>query len=404
MGAFHSIEGGVTAAGGFAAGGVHCGVKRSSLDLALLVSDPVATAAAVFTTNRVQGAPVRLCRQRLAADAHARAVVVNSGNANACTGEPGLADARRMGAVAASALGLPEDQVLVCSTGVVGVPLPMDCIERGIGAAVEALSDDGGSTAAQAIMTTDTVAKEAAVELEIDGAIVRVGGMAKGAGMIEPNMATMLAFLTTDATVEAEPLQAALAEAVGVSFNCISVDGDQSCNDTVLLLANGAAGGPELTPASASWPAFAGAVREVCMRLAFKIVEDGEGATKFVTVNVHGAATPRDARMACRAVANSLLVKTSWYGCDPNWGRVIDAVGHSGCELDEGRVDIRYDDVLAVSGGCAAPDFPLRDLEAVLARDRFAVTIDLNMGQCSDVVYTCDCSEEYVRINSAYTT
>ncbi|MFC1462193.1 bifunctional glutamate N-acetyltransferase/amino-acid acetyltransferase ArgJ [Verrucomicrobiota bacterium] len=401
---FAPIDGGITAPQGFCAAGVHAGIKKSGApDMALIVSDPAAHVAGTFTTNRIQGATVRLCRERLQ-NGRAAAVIINSGNANACTGPEGDANAARMGSLTAKALGAEEDTVFVCSTGTIGVPLPMDKIETGIRAAADALSPDGGGSAARAIMTTDTVDKQFAIELSIGGQAVRLGGMTKGAGMIEPNMATMLAFLATDAAVEPAALQECLVSAVDDSFNRVSVDGDQSCNDTVLFMANGAAGNEPLGPGHVDWPAFSGAVAHVARELALKIVADGEGATKLVTVNISGAATIEDARKAARAVANSLLVKTSWYGCDPNWGRVIDAVGYSGADVREALVDIRYDDFLAVHNGQVAGDTALADLERVLRQDRFSVNVDLNLGDGTDTVYTCDCSEEYVRINSEYTT
>jgi len=405
MSEFKRVDGGVTAARGFRAAAVCAGIKGKTTrpDVALLASDRDAAVAGTFTTNRVQAAPVKLCRERLAGGA-ARAVVVNSGSANACTGPQGMRDAERTAAVAAEALGVDVRTVFVCSTGTIGIPLPMDRMEAGVREAARALSPDGGPAAARAIMTTDTVDKQAAVELRIDGADVRVGGMAKGAGMIEPNMATMLGFLTTDAAVEPAALQDCLSAAVRESFNRITVDGDQSTNDTVLLLANGAAGNRRLGALHPQWAEFAGAVAAVARDLAMKIVADGEGATCFVTVAVTGAASNADARAAARAVANSLLVKTSWFGGDPNWGRVMDAVGYSGAEVREERVDIAYDEVSAVRGGMKDPGTPLRALEEALRRKRFTLTVNLNIGVGTDTVYTCDCSEAYVKINSEYMT
>ena len=400
---FKEVQGGVTAARGFRAGVVAAEIKRKGrTDLALLVSDRPAAVAGVFTTNRIQGATVKLDRERLAGGV-ARAVVINSGNANACNGAQGLADARRMAALVAKELEVDEATVFVCSTGTIGIPMPMDRVEKGIRALVPALSADGGPGAARAIMTTDTVDKQAAYELQIDGKRVRVGGMAKGAGMIEPNMATMLAFLTTDAAVKREALQICLRVAVNESFNRVTVDGDQSCNDTVLLFANGEAGNRPLDEKHPEWPLFAEAVKRVARDLAMKIARDGEGATKFVTVKVESAASDEDAAKAARAIANSLLVKTSWFGCDPNWGRVIDAVGYSGADVREELVDIRYDDVLAVRHGQAAGE-PLARLEEVLRRKEFSLTVSLHLGSGADTVYTCDCSEEYVKINSEYMT
>jgi len=399
---FAAVAGGVTVPGAFVASGVRAGIKETGLDLALIVSERPAAVAGVLTTNKVQAAPVRLCRERLSGG-QARAVVLNSGTANACTGPRGRQDAERTAAKVAEQLGIEESLVLVCSTGTIGVPLPMEKVESGIEEAARALSDTGGSDAAKAIMTTDTVPKESAVEISVEGVPVRIGGTAKGAGMIEPNMATMLAVLSTDATVEAGDLQTCLGTAVKQSFNRISVDGDQSTNDTVLFLANGAAGASPLAPGCAAWQAFCEGVDEVTKQLAVKMVEDGEGATRFVTVTVGGAASPQDARKAARGVANSLLVKTSWFGGDPNWGRVMAAVGHSGAEVKEERVDICFDGVCAVKGGLASAE-PRHRLEQVLAQPRFTLDIDLHLGSGTDTVYTCDCSEEYVKINSEYTT
>jgi len=397
------IEGGVTAPGGFRAAGVHCGIKAEKPDLALIVSDRPAAIAGVFTTNRVQAAPVRICREKLAGRT-ARAIVINSGSANACTGAAGRADAEEIVRVTAELLGVEPAVVFPCSTGTIGRRLPVDKIKAGLELAVGELSAAGGAAAARAIMTTDTVPKQYAVRFEVEGRQLSIGGMAKGAGMIEPNMATMLAFLTTDAPVEAQGLQAAVKRAVDAGFNRISVDGDRSTNDTVLAIANGASGGEVLSPGHTGWPVFCSALEDVSRRLAFEIVRDGEGATRFVTVSVAGAASHADADRAARAVANSLLVKTSWYGGDPNWGRVIDAVGYSGADVDESRVEIAYDGVCAVLGGTAAPGVTQEDLGRVIRRRAFAVEINLHLGNGEAVVYTCDCSEEYVRINSAYMT
>ena len=403
MNKYNKIDGGVTAAQGYRASGVHAGLKHKSLDFALLCSESVANVAGVFTTNKIQGAPVKLCRKRISTGV-VQAVVINSGNANACNGEQGMLDAIKMGALTAEALSIDESLVLVCSTGTVGVALPMDKIQNGVNQSVAALDADGGDVAAKAIMTTDLVDKQYAVELTIDGTKVCVGGMAKGSGMIEPNMATMLAYITTDAEVDQAALQDILSDAVDISFNKISVDGDQSCNDTVLLLANGAAGTTCLDAQHPQWQEFCDAVIEVAKQLAFMIVKDGEGATKFVTVVVDGAANLNDAKLATRAIANSLLVKTSWYGGDPNWGRVIDVVGYSGADVRESLVDIAYNDLWMVKGGCRVPEQSLEELEKILAKDEFVLTVNLNLGDDSDTVYTCDCSEEYIRINSAYMT
>ncbi|MBN2301134.1 MAG: bifunctional glutamate N-acetyltransferase/amino-acid acetyltransferase ArgJ [Lentisphaerae bacterium] len=397
------IDGGITAAKGYRAAGIHAGIKGPKADMALIVSDAPAAAAGVFTSNKIKGAVVKLCMERIIGGV-AQAIIVNSGNANACTGEQGMKDAVRMGQLVADLLHIQEDKVFVSSTGTIGVPMPMGKIERGINLAVEALSETGGDAAAKAIMTTDTKDKQVAFEREIGGVTVRIGGMAKGAGMIEPNMATMLSFITTDAAVKQTALQSCLSAAVEQSFNKISVDGDQSCNDTVLILANGMAGNKPLDESHPDWPLFVDMVNEITLTLARKIVEDGEGATKFVMVSVVGAASPKDARKAVRSVANSLLVKTSWFGEDPNWGRVIDAVGYSGAEVVENQVDIMYDDVSAVKNGQVAAATALSELENVLKKRSFSITINLNIGKYSDWIYTCDCSKEYVQINSEYMT
>ena len=397
------IEGGVTAPRGFLASGVHAGIKANRADMALIVSERPAAVAGTFTLNKVHAAPVKLCRRHLAGRL-AKAVVINSGSANACTGPQGMADAERTARLVAEALKTPAETVFVCSTGTIGKPLPMDKIEAGVGLTVAALSRQGGDAAAKAIMTTDTVDKQVAVEVTVAGVPVRIGGMAKGAGMIAPNMATMLAFLTTDAAVDASALQRCLSAAVDKGFNRITVDGDQSTNDTVLLLANGAAGNPALNERHPDWPAFAAAVEEVTLALAQKIVKDGEGATKFVTVTVKGAASAGDARKAARAIANSLLVKTSWFGGDPNWGRVIAAVGYSGAAVEQDQVEIAYDDLCVVRNGRAASGSSLKDLEAVLKRPAFELSVDLHLGTAADTVYTCDCSYDYVKINSEYLT
>lgn len=397
------VPGGVTAPRGFRAGVASARIKQEGRsDVALLVSDRSASVAGVFTKNRIQGAHVRLDRERVAGGC-ARVVVINSGNANACTGPRGLEDARRMAACASEALGVPEPMVLVCSTGTIGIPLPMDRVERGIREAAAALSPDGGEAAARAIMTTDTVPKQSAVALTIAGREVRVGGMAKGSGMIAPSLATMLAVLTTDATVEARLLQRALEQATRQSFNRITVDGDQSCNDTVLMLANGASEIPTLTESHVAWSDFCAAVQRVALDLALQIVRDGEGASRFVTVRVQGATSDADAERAARAVAQSLLVKTSWFGGDPNWGRVINAVGYSGAEVREDAVEIRYDEVVAVREGQAAGS-SLAALEAVLRRRSFTLVVDLHLGSGAATIYTCDCSLDYVRINAEYMT
>jgi glutamate N-acetyltransferase / amino-acid N-acetyltransferase len=399
---FTIAPGGITAPRGFQAAGVAAGIKGDKRDMALLVADIPAVIAGVFTTNCVQAAPVRLCRERLAAR-QARAIIINSGNANACTGAEGMRDARRMTQVTANLLQLEESAVLVCSTGTIGIPLPMDKIEAGIHMAVNALTPTGGADAATAIMTTDTRPKQVAAEVEIDGQRVTIGGMAKGAGMIHPNMATLLVFLTTDAVVEAQALQDCLASAVDRSFNRISVDGDRSTNDTALFLANGAARNAPLDRRHPRWKTFCAAVNALAGELARRIVKDGEGATKLVTVTVRNAPGRRAAEKVARAVANSLLVKTSWFGADPNWGRVICAVGYAGAPVNPDRIDIAYDGQCAVRAGRSAGLAP-EILHAIIAKPEFGIEIDLHQGRSTYTITTCDCSEAYVQINAAYMT
>ncbi len=404
MKTFECIEGGVTAARGFRACGVAAGIKYPNRkDVALLVADAPAAVAALYTTNKVEAAPVQIDRERTRLG-HAQAVIVNSGCANACTGETGLKNAREMARVTAEALGIAEELVLVCSTGVIGVNLPMDRIEAGAKKAAGALSREGGHDAACAIMTTDTVDKQVAVELDIDGKTVCIGGMCKGSGMIEPNMATMLGFLTTDAAVHPKALDLALREAVEVSFNRVVVDGDRSTNDTVILMASGVAGNQMLTPYHPQWQYFVDALTMVCLELGKKMVLDGEGATKFVTVLVKGARTVEDAQKAARAVSKSALVKTSWFGIDPNWGRVIAAVGYSGAEVDDQKAQIYYGDICAYDQGRVADKALLKAMQDVMRKRAFDVTVNLNLGVGEDTVYTCDFSYDYVKINAEYTT
>ena len=386
---------------GFTAAGIAAGIKRSGKkDMALVVSDRPAACAGVFTTNQVKAAPVRL-DQEVVKRRTARAIVVNSGNANACTGARGMKDARAMAATTAKLLKLKPAEVLVCSTGAIGKPMPMKTIAAGLRKLPGALSATGGNDAAAAIMTTDTRKKTATARLVIDGKPVVLAAFAKGAGMIEPNMATMLGYFLTDAAVEPKALQHALKQAVDASFNRISVDGDMSTNDTCLLLANGAAGNRPLGPKHRDWHAFTAALRVVALDLAQRIARDGEGCTKLVTVHVKGARTDAEADAAARAVANSMLVKTCWHGDYPNWGRIMDAIGYSPAKVDEAKVDIFYDALAAVRKGVATKT-TVQALSAVQRQERFTVTIDLHLGKGDAVVYTCDCSEAYVRINVDY--
>jgi glutamate N-acetyltransferase/amino-acid N-acetyltransferase len=384
---------------GFSAAGISAGIKKKkhAKDMALIVSDVMAETAAVFTTNQVKAAPVKWDIRVVEHDG-ARAIVMNSGNANACTGAQGLADAEAMAALAAGRLGILPIDVFVCSTGTIGKPLPMEKIAGGIKLLFDEVSPNGGMDAAEAMMTTDLVSKTVTVEMDFDGIPARITGIAKGSGMIEPNMATMLAFIITDASVEKHALQCALRAASDVSFNRITVDGDRSTNDTVICLANGLAGNERITQNSKHWNQFYQTLEKVLFDLSMMIVKDGEGATRVVTVRVSGAASDGEANEAARAVANSMLNKTAWAGKRPNWGRIMDAIGYSYAQVQENKVDINYDDVPAVRNGMAAGT-PEEELVAAVSKEAFTIHIDLNLGKGQAVVYTCNCTEDYVRIN-----
>jgi len=428
---FKEIGGCIVAPVGFMAGGVFCDIKKlgtgkgsdkgNKRDLALIVSEAPATVAGLFTTNQVCAAPVKLCVERVKKGT-AQVVVVNSGNANACTGRQGLADAREMAAFAEHTLKLSPGRALVGSTGRIGVTLPMENVRTGITAAAESLGTTPAHAdqATEAIMTSDTRPKQVAVEFKLGGRLVRIGGICKGAGMIQPGMsatgrrpavlpngglhATMLCFITTDAAVARPVLQPALAEAVANSFNRITVDGDMSTNDTVLVLANGLAGNKEFKLRSPAGALFQAALNHVCLELAKKIVRDGEGVHRVVTVRVSGAKTIRDADAAARAVANSPLVKTSWHGGDPNWGRIIDAVGYSAATVVEDKVDIGYsapgDKKILWSlkrGQPTAATFS--QLCTAVAPAEFDLHINLNLGPAGAVMYAADLTEAYVDFN-----
>jgi len=393
------IKGGVTGAEGFLASSIFAGIKASNKgreDMALVASSVPAVAAGVFTTNRVKAAPVRVSRAHLRSP-HACAVLLNSGNANACTGPCGIAAAKELAGVTASALHCGVGRVLVCSTGRIGVQLPTAKMAERIPELVARLSAKGGNAAAQAIMTSDSFAKEFAMEIRTPGGKFRLGGMAKGAGMINPNMATMLCLVTTDAKISKGALQNALHTAAERTFNRITVDGDMSTNDTVLALANGASG-VAVKSGTSEYTLFLEALNEVCLKLAHMIVEDGEGVSKFVTVQVRGASSFQAARRVAEAVANSTLVKCAWAGNDPNWGRILDAVGYCGVPIREEMVDIYYDGVVAVRSGTAAPT-PKEKLVAAVMPKRFTVTIDLHQGKSFYTVYTTDLTEKYVELN-----
>lgn len=400
MNSLIEIPGGVTAPRSFTAGSVFAGIKAANTskpDIAFVCSVVPAVAAGTFTTNKVKAAPVRVSQANIRS-AETRAIVANSGNANACTGVVGIEHAKRMTKAAAKALGLKERQVLVCSTGRIGVPLPIERMEAAIAKAPEAVSADGSLRAARAIMTSDTKPKEIAVEIKLRGKTVRIGGIAKGAGMIDPNMATMLCFVTTDAAISKKLLQQAVSDAVEQSFNRITIDGDMSTNDTVLVLANGAAGNPPLQDGTPEFDRFQNALNHVACALARMIVEDGEGVSKFVTVQIRGAKSRQDARKAAEAVANSTLTKCCWFGGDPNWGRIMDAIGYSAARVREETVDIYYDGLIAVKNGLAAPT-PFSKLKEVVANPRFTITVDLHIGSADYTVFTTDLTTAYVEFN-----
>ncbi len=393
------IEGGVCAPEGFVAAATSCGIKNPDiyrLDLALIYSEHPTVGAAVFTQNEVCAAPVRLSSSYLKS-AEPRAIIVNSGNANACTGHAGMLHARTMAIATAKSLGLKQQEVQICSTGIIGVPLPIERIEPKIGELAESLDCDC-DPAAQAIMTSDTRPKSVAVTVKIGNKKVKIGAIAKGAGMINPHMATMLCFITTDAAVTKAELTAATREAVDQSFNRISVDGDMSPNDTVVVMANHQAGNKTITRSGTGSLEFREALTEVMQCLARKIVSDGERVTKLVEVQVRGAASHLDAERVARAVANSKLVKCSWNGNDPNWGRVIHAVGYSGARVKEELVDIYFNGVLATQNGVAAKT-DIDKLSAAVKETEFTVGIDLNLGKGEFNVWTSDLSPEYVEFN-----
>ncbi len=395
------VTGGVTAPSGFRSSGVHCGLKkRDALDLALVDAGSVVPAAAVFTRNVVAAAPVVVSKRHIA-DGHARAVVINAGNANACTGEAGERAAESTAEAVAASLRCAPGDVLVCSTGVIGVPLPVDLVVAGVAEAASKLSPHGGSAAAEAIMTTDTFAKEAAVVVTSGEARYTVGGMAKGSGMIRPDMATMLSVITTDAPLSSDACAIALQGAVVTTFNRVTVDGDTSTNDTAVLLANGAAGGELIEPDSVVFAVVADAVRTVAAELARMLARDGEGATKLVTVTVHGAASETDAERAAFAIADSPLVKTALFGNDANWGRVAMAAGKSGAAFDQSGLDIRFAGTEVCRQGMAVA-FDEAEVARALAGPEVTIEVDLGAGAAEATVLTCDLSYEYVRINGEY--
>ena len=397
-----AIRGGITAPKGFKAGAVNCGIKKRRKDLALIYSDVPARAAALFTTNRIQAAPLTITKDHLR-NSQAQAVIVNSGNANACTGKRGLEDARLMAKLTARQLGIKEEDVLAASTGIIGKPLPMDCVEKGIRKLVPLLTRKEGREAAQAIMTTDTSVKDMAVKIQLRDKKIRVGGMAKGAGMISPHLATMLCFLTTDALISKQAVRKALKNSVDKSFNSITIDGAMSTNDMVVILANGLAKNDEIRDSGEDFSRFQEALDRVTLYLAKMIVADGEGATKFIEVKVKNAKNFLEAKRAASSIANSNLVKTALYGEDPNWGRIMAALGQAGIEVNEGKVDIHLGKELIVERG-KEKNFSRAKIKKTMAEPEIKITVDLNLRKGEATFWTCDLSEDYVRINSRYPT
>ena len=429
---FKEVPGSIVAPKGFLASGVFCDIKRLGTgkgsnkgpkrDLALIVSETPATVAGMFTTNQVCAAPVKVCGERVKTGGRVQTLVINSGNANACTGKQGMADAREMVSFTERALNFPKGSALVGSTGRIGVTMPMDQVRAGIIEAATLLGTavENADHAAEAIMTSDSRSKQIAIEFKLGGKPVRIGGICKGAGMIQPGMsptgarpatlphgglhATMLCFITTDAAIDGKVLQAALNEAVANSFNRITVDGDMSTNDTVLVLANGLAGNKKLVTRHSSLVTFQSALNHVCLELAKKIVRDGEGVHRVVTVRVNGARTIQDADAAARAVSNSALVKTSWHGGDPNWGRIIDAIGYSSAMVVEEKIDIGYSasdskKILWSLKRGQPTKATFKELCAAVAPKEFELHINLNLGKANAVMYAADLTEAYVDYN-----
>ncbi len=400
-------DGNITSPTGFLATGVIAGLKVSNTpDMALVFSETPANFSGAFTTCSFAAAPVKICQQRVIKQPTIQAVIVNSGNANACTGTTGMENAEKMAALTAEALNIEPMAVMVSSTGRIGVQLPMDKIASGIEAAVSSLDDAGGKCAAEAIMTTDTCPKSMAVAIEIGGKTVIIGGMTKGAGMIDPKMtvphATMLSYITTDAAIDNELLSQMISQATEVSFNRINIDGDMSTNDSLIIMANGMAG-VKITAASPEAECFYSALEKLMQDLAKAMVMDGEGVTKFVNIEISNAASEADAKLAANALANSLLCKTAWFGCDPNWGRLVAALGYSEAKFDSDAVVIHYDDKPVVKNGQDAGTAE-DELATVLQQREFTVKINLNAGNADYWMWTNDISYDYVKINAEYHT
>ncbi len=400
----HVEQGTVTTVRGFSAGGTYAGIKTLSedkMDVGMLLSNTPCAVAGVFTKSSIISPTVTVNRETLAAGNPVRGVVVNSGIANAGVGDQGYIDAKEMAALGASAMGIKTEEVLVCSTGVIGVELPMTLIEKGVNQ-IE-LSPDGGNTLARAMMTTDTHPKEVGVTLNLGGTEVRIGGVAKGAGMIHPNMATMLCFVATDAAVDQDCLRSILPEVADSSLNMLTVDGDSSTNDSLLVLANGAAGNSPITTGSPEADDLKAGLLEVCVQLTRQLAQDGEGATRLLVVEVQGARNIEDARAAARTIGSSLLVKSAVYGADPNWGRLLAALGRSQAEVVETKLDLYINGVCIMEAGKPIP-FHRNAVVALMRGTEVTFGVALNLGNARATAWGCDLTEEYVIINSAYTT
>ena len=399
---YKEIPGGITAPEGFLCHAVSAGIKdpaKPRLDLGLIYSTAPCVTAATFTTNKVKAAPVRVCQAHLKSN-DIRAIIVNSGNANACTGPRGIQDAKAMATATGLALGILPTQVMVNSTGIIGLPMPIERITHAVPALAKGLARDRHAAIAQAIMTSDTKPKSLAIEVPLGAKVIRIAAIAKGAGMISPSMGTMLCFITTDAAIGLADLKKCTCEAVQNTFNRISIDGDTSTNDTVIVMANGMSGNRKVVSGGPQHKVFCEALEYVMRRMSHMIVSDGERVTKFVEIAVRGAATHMDARKVAETVANSLLVKCSWNGSDPNWGRVMHAIGYSRARIREEHIDIYFDGHIAARNGISAGT-PLEVLQAAVAKREFTVTIDLNIGNAGYTVYTSDLSQEYVDFNKA---
>ena len=397
------IKGGITSPLGFKASALHCGIKKRKLDLALILSELPAASAGSFTANKFKAAPVLLSKSYLAARETSRAVIINSGNANCLTGKQGSRDAALMTGRTASLIGCKKNEVLVCSTGIIGKRLPIDKIDKALPSLVSGLSKSKAEDSAKAILTTDTHAKEIAVSLDLGDCKIAIGGIVKGSGMICPNLATMLCFLTTDAAVENDFLQTVLRNVVDNSLNMLNIDNDTSTNDTVILLANGTSGNEIIRAKTREAQSFQQALSEVCYFLTKELARDAEGATKLIEVTVEGAMTVADARDAAHTIVGSSLVKTAIHGADPNWGRILAALGRSKAEITASKIDLHVADICLIKAGRSML-YDLDELRAKLGSDEVIIKVCLNMGNRAATAWGCDLSEEYVTINSQYTT